>query len=83
MSFQLNYVCKQTAPNPLPMSGFVRLASIVAPHGPLPISRSTWFAWRREGRAPAPIQLSPRITAYRAEDVHALLAELSQANNSG
>ncbi len=58
----------------LPEVGFVRLASIIAPHGPLPISRSTWFQWRREGRAPAPIQLSPRITAYRVEDIHQLLA---------
>lgn len=67
------------APHTIPTTGFVRLASIIAPHGPLPISRSTWFQWRREGRAPAPIQLSARITAYRAEDVHALLASLARA----
>lgn len=65
-------------PDPIPKTGFVRLSSKIAPHGPLPISRSTWFAWRREGKAPAPVMLSPRISAYRAEDVHALLAQFSQ-----
>ena len=64
----------------IPHTGFVRLSAIIAPNGPLPISRSTWFAWRREGRAPAPIHLSPRITAYRVEDIQALLDELSQVN---
>ena len=65
----------------LPTSGYVRLSAILAPRGPLPISRSTWFAWRRDGRAPSPIKLSPRITAYRAEDVHALLAQIEEAGN--
>lgn len=60
----------------LPQNGFVRLAAIIAPHGPLPISRSTWFAWRRMGKAPAPVMLSPRISAYRVEDVQALLDRL-------
>lgn len=59
-----------------PTSGFVRLSDILAPKGPLPISRSTWFAWRREGRAPAPVMLSARISAYRVEEVQALLAQL-------
>lgn len=62
----------------LPLTGFVRLNAIIAPHGPLPISRSTWFAWRREGKAPAPIRLSQRITAYRAEDIHALIANFPE-----
>jgi len=77
----LSEVAKQQATG-LPDVGFVRLSSIIAPGGPLPISRSTWFAWLRDGRAPAPVKLSARITAYRVEDVHALLARLSQANTS-
>lgn len=64
----------------LPASGFVRLSNILAPKGPLPISRSTWFTWRRDGRAPEPVMLSPRIAAYRAEDIHALLSRLTDGD---
>lgn len=52
----------------------LRLSEIIAPGGPLPISRSTWFAWLKEGRVPIPIKLGPRVTAYRAEDIDAFIA---------
>ncbi len=44
----------------------------------IPISRSTFLAGVKSGRYPLkPIKLSERCTAYRVEDVKALLAELS------
>lgn len=49
-----------------PETGFVRLPQVLAV---LPISRSTWWAWIKEGKAPAGIKLSPRITAWRVEDI--------------
>lgn len=64
------------APTPrpaLPTSGMVRLADILAPTGPLPISKSTWWKRVKSGRYPKPIKLGPRITAWRAEDIYALV----------
>lgn len=37
-------------PNALPETGFVRLASILAPRGPIPVSKSTWWAGVKSGR---------------------------------
>lgn len=39
---------------PWPHDGFVRLSSILAPRGPLPISRSSWWAGVASGRYPKP-----------------------------
>lgn len=61
----------------LPESGFVRLAAVIAPCGPIPVSRSTWFQWIREGKAPKPVMLSARVSAYRVSDIHALIAKLN------
>lgn len=57
----------------LPTSGFVRLPSIIAPYGPIPISKSTWWAGITTGRYPKPVKLGPRITAWRVEDICALI----------
>ena len=54
---------------PFPSAGFVRLASILAPAGPIPISRSTWWEGVRTGRFPKPLKLGPRVTVWRAEDI--------------
>lgn len=57
----------------LPTSGFVRLANILAPKGPLPISKSSWWDGVREQRYPQPVKLGPRITAWRCEDIRDLM----------
>jgi prophage regulatory protein len=56
----------------LPFSGLVRLSAILAPRGPIPVSRSTWWAGVKAGRFPRPVKLGPRITAWRVDDIHAL-----------
>jgi prophage regulatory protein len=56
-----------------PSGGFVRLSAILAPNGPLPISRSSWWAGVASGRYPQSVKLGPRITAWRVEDIHELL----------
>jgi hypothetical protein len=61
-------------PDNLPTTGFARLSSILAPGGPIPVSRSTWWAGVRSGRYPQPVKLGPRITAWRVEDIRALIA---------
>ena len=55
-------------------TGYVRLADILAPAGPLPISKSTWWSGIKAGRYPKPVKLGPRITAWRVDDIRALMA---------
>jgi prophage regulatory protein len=59
----------------LPQAGFVRLPGILAPNGPIPVSRSTWWAGIKDGRYHKPVKLGPRITAWRVEDIRALISE--------
>ena len=56
-----------------PADGFVRLSAILAPRGPIPVSRSTWWAGVKTGRYPAPVKLGPRITAWRVSDIRKLI----------
>lgn len=60
-------------PQPLPNTGFVRLPSIIGPNGPIPVSKSTWWAGVKDGRFPKPVKLGPRITAWRVDDIRALI----------
>ncbi len=55
-----------------PETGFVRLSQILAPAGPIPVSKSTWWAGVKEGRFPQPQKLGPRTTVWRIEDIRAL-----------
>jgi len=57
----------------LPDAGFVRLAAILGPHGPIPVSKSTWWAGVKTGRFPRPLKLGPRITVWRVEDIRTLI----------
>jgi predicted DNA-binding transcriptional regulator AlpA len=57
----------------LPKTGLLRLSSIIAPAGPVPVSKSTWWAGVKSGRYPKPVKLGPRITAWRAEEIYTLI----------
>jgi len=59
----------------LPETGFLRLAAILAPRGPIPVSKSTWWLGVRAGRYPRPVKLGPRITAWRVEDIRKLIEQ--------
>jgi len=61
----------------LPDTGFVRLSAILAPVGPIPVGRSTWWDGVKTGRFPKPIKLGPRTTAWRVEDIRALVERLA------
>ena len=56
-----------------PKTGFVRLSQILAPNGPLPVSKSTFWSGVKDGRFPKSYKLGPRTTVWKAEDIHALL----------
>lgn len=57
----------------LPDTGFLRLSSILAPRGPIPVSKSTWWAGIKDGRFPKPIKLGARITVWRVADIRSLI----------
>jgi prophage regulatory protein len=56
-----------------PRTGFVRLRSILAPHGPIPVGKTTWWCGCKSGRFPKPIKLGSRITVWRAEEIRDLI----------
>jgi hypothetical protein len=69
----------------LPETGFVRLPDIIGnakadpPIKPVyPVSRSTWWEGVRSGLYPQPVKLGPRITAWRVEDIRALIERHSR-----
>jgi predicted DNA-binding transcriptional regulator AlpA len=55
----------------LPETGFVRLPTVLAVY---PISRSAWWSGVKAGKYPKPVKLSERTTAWRVEDIQALIA---------
>lgn len=63
--------------NPItfPNTGFVRLAQILAPSGPIPVSKSTWWQGVKDGRFPQSQKLGPRTTVWKVEDIRALFED--------
>nr|WP_237352518.1 AlpA family phage regulatory protein [Rhizobium leguminosarum] len=61
-----------------PTNGYVRLKQILRPSGPLPISRSGFWAGVKSGRFPSPRKISARVTVWRAEDIQALIAKIDR-----
>ena len=56
-----------------PQTGFLRLKQILAPHGPIPVSKSTWWAGVKDGRFPKPMKLGARVTVWRIDDINHLI----------
>jgi prophage regulatory protein len=64
----------------LPETGFLRIRQIIGDAnaeppipGIIPVGRSTWWSGVRTGRFPQPVKLGPRTTAWRVEDIRALI----------
>lgn len=69
----------------LPETGFLRLPQIIGnrkatpPIPPLiPVCKSGWWAGVKSGRYPKPVKLSQRVTAWRVEDIRALIAQAGE-----
>lgn len=71
----------------LPETGYLRLPQIVGKPATktalaipalIPVSKSTWWAGVRAGRYPKPVKLGRRITAWRVEQIRALIEGASQ-----
>lgn len=59
----------------LPLTGFVRLPTVLY-H--FPVSRSAWWQGVKDGRFPEPVKLGPNTTAWKAEDIRALIEQISE-----
>jgi len=64
----------------LPKIGFVRLGQIIGDKKAeppitalIPVGKSTWWEGVKTGRFPQPVKLGPHITAWRVEDIRALI----------
>lgn len=57
-----------------PQTGFLRLPQVLQL---IPVGKSTWWQWVKDGRAPKPVKLGKQTTCWKAEDIHALIAKLS------
>lgn len=51
----------------------LRITDVLAPNGPIPVSKSTWWEGVRNGRYPKPIKLSPKITVWRSDEINQLV----------
>ena len=63
----------------IPSTGFLRLPQVLAI---IPISKSVWWEGCKTGRFPKPVKLGPRTTAWRAEDIAALVASFGNSGES-
>lgn len=61
-------------------TGFLRITQIIGDRNAnppipaiIPVSKSTWWAGCVSGRFPSPVKLGPRTTAWRVEDIRALI----------
>jgi len=75
--------------NPLPETGFLRLPQILGntranpPLPPIiPVSRTAWLDGVKSGIYPKPVKLSKRTTAWRVEDIRALVASFNGGNDA-
>jgi predicted DNA-binding transcriptional regulator AlpA len=66
---------RRESTQPFPNTGLVRLSEILAPRGPIPVGRTTWWQGVKDGRYPKPLKLGPRITVWRAEEIQRLVKE--------
>jgi predicted DNA-binding transcriptional regulator AlpA len=57
----------------IPVTGFLRLPQVLTI---VPISKSAWWEGCKTGRFPKPVKLGPRTTAWKAEDIAALVKQL-------
>lgn len=63
---------------PLPAEGFARLPVVLAN---FPVSKSSWWDGVKSGRYPKAVKLGPRMTAWRVDDIRALIANAGDAAN--
>ena len=63
----------------LSVIGFLRLPQILEI---IPVSKRTWWQGCKDGRFPKPVKLGPKTTAWRAEDIAALIERIGSPSLS-
>ena len=63
-------------PQGLPETGFLRLRQILSV---IPVGKTCWWEGVKSGGYPKSVKLSARCTAWKAEDIQALIKQLGQA----
>jgi prophage regulatory protein len=63
----------------LPESGYVRLDVILAI---IPVGRSTWWARVKAGQYPKAVKIGQRTTAWRVEDIRALMEKFERVEEA-
>lgn len=66
--------CNQTNPSEITGGHFLRLPQILNIFG---VSRTTWYKWISEDKAPKPIKLGPQISAWRSESIRNLIDDFN------
>lgn len=64
----------------LPETGFLRLPAVLALIG---LGRTRWLNGVKAGEFPAPVRLTKRAVAWRAEDVKNLIDRLGSGQGGG
>jgi prophage regulatory protein len=59
----------------IPETGFLRLPQVLSV---IPVKKTCWWEGVRSGRYPKPVKLSPRCTAWRAEDIRELIKTIAK-----
>ncbi len=72
-----------------PETGFARERQILGdknsdPPVPaiIPVCRASWWNGIRDGKYPKPVKLGPKTTAWRWEDIRALVERISQGGDN-
>ncbi|MQY52116.1 AlpA family phage regulatory protein [Rhodocyclus tenuis] len=56
----------------LPSEGYCRLRQVLSV---IPVCSTTWWNGVKTGRFPKPVKLGPRTTAWKVDDIRALIAK--------
>lgn len=59
----------------IPEAGYMRLPDILKVY---PVGKSTWWAKVKQGEYPKPVKLGPNTSAWRVEDIRALINKAGQ-----
>jgi predicted DNA-binding transcriptional regulator AlpA len=57
----------------IPETGFLRLSQVLAI---IPVGKSSWWRGCKAGIYPKPVKIGPRTTAWKAEEIVALVESL-------
>ena len=60
----------------LPDTGFIRQKTVLKL---IPVSKTTWWRWVQEGKAPRAIKIGEKTTVWKAEDIRELINNLSKS----